>query len=128
MSGRPSSRSAVAPRAVGALIAVVGLALLVGLGPLLSRSTSTSAVTGGRSSAIVAAGADTAAVAAPQPRSPGPLLLPLILAAVGGLLVLSRGRRPTGGAPRSSAHAAGLDRWRARLVGAPPSVAFVASH
>jgi hypothetical protein len=128
MSGRPSSRSAVAPRVGRALVVVVGLAVLVALGPVLSRPLTGPPAGSERSSAFVAAGADTAVVAAPQPRSPGPLLLPLILALVGGLLALRGRRRPTGGASRSSAHAAGLDRWRARLVGAPPSVAFVASH
>jgi hypothetical protein len=121
MSGRPSPRVALA--------AALGLALLLAIRPALSRPVSGVPAGGGRSASIVALGAaDATVIAAPQPRTPGPLLLPLLVAAAVGLLVLRAWARPTAPPPRSPARGTGLDRWRARLVGAPPGTASSTSH
>ncbi len=130
MPARPSLRPTlvrVAPWV--ALVAAVALVLLVALGPGLSRSTSSTPGDDGRSPAVAALGTgDSTVVAAPQPRSPGPVLLPIGVAVVVGLALQARRARSSIARALPSSRAAGLDRWRARLVGAPPAFGFTTSH
>jgi hypothetical protein len=112
-----------------ALAASVALVLLVAFGPVLTRSTPGASGADGRSPAVAAlSAADPTVVAAPQPRNPGPLLLPLAVTVVAGLALQGSRARSAIARARSSIRCVGLDRWRARLVGAPPASGFTTSH
>ena len=124
MSGRPRLRPALVRAAPWvALVVGVALVLLVALGPALTRSSAGSPGGDGHSPAVaLLTAADPTVVAAPQPRAPGPLLVVIGLTLQGG-----RARSTTAGA-FPSRRCVGLDRWRARLVGAPPALGPTTSN
>jgi hypothetical protein len=130
MSGRPRLRPALVRAAPWvALVVGVALVLLVALGPALTRSSAGSPGGDGHSPAVaLLTAADPTVVAAPQPRTPGPLLLPIGVAVVIGLTLQGGRARSTTAGAFPSRRCVGLDRWRARLVGAPPALGPTTSN